>query len=98
MWFKHLRNCAKSMSDKRIFVQIPSNQPGGGVKVANQLVNLFRSKNYEAYIVLPREAYPADWFCNPAAVINFSEAKKLCRPSDIVIDNSNDIDTIAQMR
>ena len=29
---------------RKVFVQIPANHPSGGIKVANQLVNLFRSE------------------------------------------------------
>jgi len=36
---------------KKVFVQIPNNNPSGGIKVTNQLVNLFQEHNYESYVV-----------------------------------------------
>jgi hypothetical protein len=81
---------------RRVFVQIPSTYPSGGIKVAHQLVNLFREHNYESYVVLPNEIYQADWLIYPAPTINISKMKKLCGKSDIVIDNWVDKDTIAE--
>jgi len=81
---------------RRVFVQIPNNNPSGGVKVANQLVNLFREYNYESYVVLPNEIHQADWLIHPAPTINISKMKKLCEKSSIVIDNWPDKKTIAE--
>ena len=75
---------------RKVFVQIPSNQPSGGIKVANQLANLFREHGYESYVVLPYDVYQANWLVHPAPVINFSRMNKICEERDIIIDNSND--------
>lgn len=81
---------------RKIFVQIPENHPSGGIKVANQLVNLFREHNYESYIVLPNKAYQAEWLISPAPAINISKMTELCHSDDIVIDNWLDKNIIAQ--
>lgn len=83
---------------RKVFVQIPNNQPSGGIKVANQLVNLFREHNYESYIVLPHEVYQANWLIHPAPTINIARMKELCESDDIVIDNWLDKDTIKETR
>jgi len=82
--------------NRKIFVQIPSNDPSGGVKVANQLVNLFREHDYESYVVLPNEIQQADWLICPAPTINIYKMKKLCEKSSIVIDNWVDKNTISE--
>lgn len=79
---------------RKIFVQIPTNNPSGGNKVANQLVNLFREHNYEAYVVLPAEMNQAKWLINPAPTINIARMKELCGADDIVIDNWIDRETV----
>lgn len=83
---------------RRVFVQIATNQPSGGNKVANQLVNLFQEHNYESYIVLPQEVYQANWLIHPASTINIARMKKLCESDDIVIDNWLDKETIDETR
>ena len=92
-----LRQSAICMQ-RRVFVQIPTNQPSGGVKVANQLVNLFREHNFESYIVLPQEDYQAHWLIHPAPTINIARMKELCGYEDIVIDNWPDKDTMKEAR
>lgn len=76
---------------RRVFVQLPSNGPSGGVKVANQLVNLFRDKGYDAYIVLPSGPRAADWLLKPAPVISQQEMVRLCQSQDLVVDNWPDL-------
>jgi len=84
---------------RKIFVQVPSNNPSGGVKVANQLVNLFQEHDYESYIVLPHEVYLADWLIKPAPTINIAKMQKLCEDNDIIVDNWPDrVTTNASMR
>ncbi len=78
---------------RKVFVQVPSNSPSGGIKVANQLVNLFREHDYESYVVLPHEAYSADWLIKPAPTINIARMQKLCEDNDIIVDNWPDKDT-----
>lgn len=80
---------------RKVFIQIPSNQPSGGIKVANQLANLFKEHDYRAWVVLPENAYPADWLINPAPAINSKEMIKICQENDIIIDNWLDKKTIA---
>lgn len=84
--------------NRKVFIQIPANRPSGGVKVVNQLVNLFREHNYESYIVLPRDVYQANWLENPAPTINIDKMKILCERNDIVIDNWLDENTINETR
>lgn len=79
-----------------MFIQVPSNGASGGIKVANQLVNLFREHDYDAYIVLPHEVYSADWLIKPAPTTNIAQMKKTCKSSDIVIDNWIDKDTVTE--
>lgn len=81
---------------RKVFVQIPLNNPSGGIKVANQLVNLFREHNYESYVVLPHETYQADWMLHPAPTINIARMKELCNSNDIVINNWLDKETIKE--
>jgi hypothetical protein len=81
---------------RRVFIQIPNNNPSGGVKVANQLVNLFREHQYESYIVLPNKIHKAEWLLYPAPTINISRMKELCEKNSIVIDNWVDKNTIIE--
>lgn len=81
---------------RKVFVQIPSNYPSGGIKVAHQLVNLFREHNYESYIVLPQKVYQADWLIYSTPTINIMRMKELCENDDIVIDNWVDKETIKE--
>jgi len=83
---------------RKVFVQIPTNHPSGGIKVANQLVNLFREYGYESYIVLPHDLYQADWLIHPAPTINIARMRELCESNDIVIDNWIDKNTINETK
>lgn len=78
----------------RIFVRVPNNNPSGGIKVANQLVNLFRQRGIESVLVVNSEPYVADWMITPAPVISAEDLIKTCRTNDIVIDNWIDRYTI----
>lgn len=83
------------MSKRKAFVQVPHNNPAGGVKVANQLVNLLIQKGWQAYLVVPQNVVRAQWMIHPAPVINLAQMKKLCLKEDIVIDNWPDRHTLA---
>jgi glycosyltransferase involved in cell wall biosynthesis len=78
----------------RIFVRVPSNVPSGGVKVANQLVNLFREKGLESFLVVNGDPNIASWMITPAPVISVGDLMKICKTNDIVIDNWIDRYTI----
>ncbi len=78
----------------RIFVRVPSNAPSGGIKVANQLVNLFREKGVGSFLVVNRETHIADWMIHPAPVISIDDLMGTCKVDDIVIDNWIDQYTI----
>ncbi len=78
---------------RKVFVQLPANTPSGGMKVGNQIVNLFNDHGYEAYVVLPHEVYQANWLIQPAPVINIARMKEVCGSNDIIIDNWPDRDT-----
>jgi len=78
----------------RIFVRVPSNSPSGGIKVANQLVNLCRENGIESYLVVNEEPYIADWMINPAPIISVDKLIEICEINDIVIDNWIDKYTI----
>lgn len=71
----------------KIFVRIPHNRPSGGIKVANQLVNLFREKGIDSFIVVNEEYHMANWMINPAPVITVESLIKACGANDIIIDN-----------
>lgn len=81
---------------RRVFVSLPNNLPSGGNKVGNQLVNLFRSRGFESYLVLPREVRSAGWMIEPAPVIHLSQFKQLCRRQDILIENWYDREVVAE--
>jgi len=78
----------------KVFVRIPSNRPSGGIKVANQLVNLFIERGVESLLVVNGEPYVANWMITPAPVISVDELMKTCKSNDIVIDNWIDRYTI----
>lgn len=78
----------------RVFVRVPSNSPSGGIKVANQLVNLFRKKRVESFLVPNEEPYVADWMIHPAQVISLDRLMETCGTEDIVIDNWIDRHTV----
>lgn len=78
----------------RIFVRVPSNNPSGGIKVANQLVSLFRQRGIESFLVVNGEPHVADWMIAPAPVISAEDLMKTCKTNDIVIDNWIDRYTI----
>ena len=82
---------------RKVFIQLPGNNPSGGVKVGNQLVNLFREHNYESYVVLPSEVYQADWLINPAPTIGIAKMREIVQRNDIVIDNWPDKRTLAPL-
>ncbi len=71
----------------RVFVRVPNNLPSGGIRVANQLVNLFRENNLESLLVVDVEPHTADWMTYPAPVISEDDLIESCGTSDIVIDN-----------
>jgi hypothetical protein len=71
---------------KKIFIIIPHNNPSGGTKVANQVVNLFREKKFESFLVtLEAEPKRADFMKEPAPVISLADFKKTCAAEDIAI-------------
>ena len=70
----------------KVFLSSAHNKPAGGVKVLNQVCNLFREKGYESYVVVPGEPEPATWMGNPAPVITLKDRGKMCRKEDIIID------------
>ena len=53
-----------------IFVWVSSNNPAGGIKVANQLVNLSRERGIESFLVVNDEAHVANWMVAHAPVIS----------------------------
>ena len=71
---------------ERIFLSSAHNRPAGGVKVLNQVCNLFREKGYESYVVVPGEPEQASWMGNPAPVITLKDMAGMCRKEDIIID------------
>jgi glycosyltransferase involved in cell wall biosynthesis len=82
----------------RIFVRVPSNNPSGGIKVANQLVNLIRERGFDSFLVVNGEPYIADWMVTPAPVISVANLMKTCDANDIVIDNWIDRSTVETTR
>jgi hypothetical protein len=78
---------------RKVFVQLPYNDPSGGIKVGNQIVNLFNEHGYDSYVVLPGEPYQANWLIKPAPVINIARMMELCGKDDIIIDNWPDRET-----
>jgi hypothetical protein len=78
---------------RKVFVKINHNGASGGIKVANQLVNLFRDRGFESYVVLPDKVYHADWMIHPAPAINNQRMLDTCRVEDIVIENWYDVES-----
>lgn len=78
----------------KVFVRIPSNKPSGGIKVANQLVSLFRERGIESLLVVNEEPHIANWMINPAPVISVDDLMRTCKTNDIIIDNWIDKYTI----
>jgi hypothetical protein len=71
---------------KKIFLIVPSNNPSGGAKVANQIVNLFLKKGFESFLAtLETEPKKASFLKEPAPVISLEDFKRTCSAGDIVI-------------
>ncbi len=75
------------MRSRTVFIQVPHNKPSGGVKVANQLANLFFAKGWDAYVVVAREVLKAAWLANPAPVLSVEDMARMCEREDLIIDN-----------
>lgn len=83
---------------RNIFIQIPHNNPTGGMKVANQLAHLFCEHGFNGYVVTHGKKSKADWMSEPANCITQCEMVNICSKNDIIIDNTNDCTTINATR
>lgn len=70
----------------KVYVTGPSNYPSGGTKVMNQIVQLFREKGLESFLVLADEGSSATFIDQPPPVMNISEYEKNLRNEDLTID------------
>lgn len=83
------------MKLRTAFIQVPHNNPSGGVKVANQLANLFLDQGWRAYVVVARRVKKALWLNHPAPVLSLQAMAKMCQQEDLIIDNWSERRTMA---
>ncbi len=70
-----------------IFLIGTSTKPSGGIKVLNQIVNLFIEKGYDSKFVLTEDySHKNNFMENPAPTITLEELKINCKKEDIVIN------------
>ncbi len=72
-----------------IYIRVPNNKRSGGVKVANQVVNLLLDHDVRAFLVVPGEPQLADWMLRPAPVITEKQMLHQIRYEDVLVDNWN---------
>ncbi|HTW96833.1 MAG TPA: hypothetical protein VMD74_04225 [Candidatus Methylomirabilis sp.] len=69
----------------KIFIILPHNNPSGGTKVANQVVNLLREKKFASFIVTPEPAQQANFLREPAPAVSLNDFSLRVGADDIVI-------------
>jgi hypothetical protein len=63
------------------------NQPSGGTKVINQMVNLCLEKSIKSSLVInEKTVYKAKFLASPAPTITIKQLAKICKREDIVIN------------
>jgi glycosyltransferase involved in cell wall biosynthesis len=76
----------KNLNMPKIFLLVPHNNPSGGGKVANQIVNLFKEKGYESFLVITENSVTeASFMKNPAPVMTLDNFKNICTAEDVVM-------------